>query len=81
MPVTITVYYPAGHSLDESWEPTALFCPHCAVPQVWHGGGDDYYVGEQYLCLACEFTFTLQGFHHIRDEQDAQRVKALQACR
>jgi hypothetical protein len=45
------------HEWKETWTKTGYYCPACGVQKVWVGGGDDYYVGQDHLCLACGANF------------------------
>lgn len=69
-----------SHAYDELWSETELYCPNCAWPKVWmRDDPGDYYVGEQYLCSRCEFTFYLpNGVRLTSVEQDRQRLDAIQ---
>jgi hypothetical protein len=73
-----TVKYEAGHSYQETWELTDLFCPQCGSKTIWHEvSPGDYYVGEQHLCLSCHVTFTIQGPSQCNGWQNRQRLDAL----
>lgn len=69
----IKVKYPMGHSHTEIWDKNDLFCPNCGGKPVWNEQGPgDYYVGEQYICLKCGYSFTIQ-----EGDVDAQRFELL----
>lgn len=75
--VTLTIHYEAGHSYDETWAATHFYCPVCGKQPVWaEQGPGDFYVGSDYLCLACGATFTLPTYSDAPndDRQDAQRL-------
>jgi DNA-directed RNA polymerase subunit RPC12/RpoP len=76
---TVTINYKAGHSYQESWETDGeLHCPHCGKREVWvNCNGGDYYVGEQYLCAACGWTFYMPELNAGQDEYDEQRKAKL----
>lgn len=71
MTVSLKVKYKAGHSYDKTFEKVAEFCPHCAKPEVWmETSGEDYYVGANYICIACCHEFNLPV---LRDVSDADK--------
>jgi hypothetical protein len=52
----------------EPWKETSFYCLNCGAKQVWcrDDGGDyclddvgNYYQGEHYLCVNCEFNWNL----------------------
>lgn len=73
------VKYELGHSYEETWEGTGLYCPQCGQLEVWRNtNGGDYYEGEQHLCTSCESTFSLPRLHAaLPDWQNEQRLAAL----
>lgn len=87
MPVTFKVDYfdrhgKISHSYNEIWERTDYYCPHCGHKEVWHDtSGGDFYLGEDYQCLACTANFHLPSGAYPREdnEQDKQRHKAIWA--
>lgn len=70
-----------SHQYPELWSTTEAYCPRCAKKEVWfRDDGGDYYVGEQYICIACKGTFYLPaGVSECRNEQDEQRLAHLTA--
>lgn len=59
-----TVEYPDcyGCPSQEVWLKTPFFCLFCGVQSVWREEGEgDYYVGSDYLCVACDSGFWLPG--------------------
>ena len=72
-----------SHTYAETWESCEHFCPHCGRREVMEAqGGGDYYVGVDYLCLACGWTFSLPGLHapptvSVCNDQEHQRLVAL----
>lgn len=80
MSVKFTVRYEAGHIYEEIWEHTDLFCPRCSTKAVWREeSSGDYYVGENYLCMSCDQTFTIQGPNHAEGWQNNQRLEAIKS--
>lgn len=77
--IKLEVKYKAGHSYNETWVRTEYFCPGCGKQEVhMRDGGGDYYVGEQYICTACDHTFHMpSGMHQCHNWQDLQRLEAL----
>lgn len=78
--ITFTNHYKAGHSYQETWTTTELHCPSCGAKKVWKDtSGGDYYVGEQYICTGCAFSFHMPSDGHINEKQDNdwQRLVAL----
>lgn len=46
-----------------------IFCPNCGAKGVWvEEGPGDYYVGEEYRCVKCFYSFTFQGSGVIEDD-------------
>lgn len=82
MSTTFTNHYKAGHSYEETWETTDVYCPDCGKQSVWHDcGGGDYYVDEEHICIACAYTFHLPYSHPIGDDHNGlQRLRALRAA-
>lgn len=72
-----------SHKYSETWNKIEMYCPHCGKQEVWQEDSDgDYYVGEGFICAACEHTWTIQGpkrIHHTW-EQDRQRLEAIRAA-
>jgi hypothetical protein len=69
-----------SHKYDETWEETEYFCPCCGKKAVWHEDDPgDYYVGEQFLCIACGASFYLPNGAEPsqNNEQDRQRLERL----
>lgn len=68
-----------SHIYSETWEYRAYtFCPSCGSKGIWVSEGcSDYYVGEEHICIECEYTFHLPYSHRIIDDQGKQRVDAL----
>jgi len=71
--------YVYSHSYPETWTPCPeLYCPNCGERRVWAGSGWDYYVGCQYLCVACEAEFYLpDGVARDDSVQNRQRLHHL----
>ena len=60
-----------------------MFCPHCGEQSIWkEQGAGDSYVGISYLCLSCQYTFTIQGPNEAKDSCGetywSQRLAALE---
>lgn len=71
-----------SHKYSERWRRIEMYCPNCGKQNVWQeDSAGDYYVGEGYLCTACEHTWTIQGPSaiHENNEQDMQRLRAIRA--
>ena len=81
--VTFKNHYRAGHSYTETWEVTDYHCPKCGRLGVWHDtSAGDYYVGEQFICSGCEFTFYMPSSRDdCSDENDKQRLEAVRSWR
>lgn len=68
-----------SHSSRETWEKDDDYCPHCGKQEVWFcEGSEDYYEGVPYLCLHCKSTYSMNTISDISDDQDKQRLAALQ---
>ena len=60
---------------------TALFCPNCGDREVWRNAdGGDYYVGEQYLCVACKHSFYLPNETSDRSEDSSGIIAAIKSA-
>ena len=74
-----------SHKYSEGWSKTNLFCPQCGKREVWaNDGPGDYYVDNQYLCLAptCAATFYLPGgVMEASGEQDDQRLREIASAK
>lgn len=68
-----------SHSYEETWDKTDYHCPCCGKKEVWSDtSGGDYYVGEEFMCLACKACFHLPaGAAPSKNEQDEQRFQAI----
>lgn len=79
MKKTFKVKYEHGHSYEESYEKTELYCPGCGTKGLWDElDAGDYYVGENFVCVACGSVFTMQYQGKREDNwQDRQRVESL----
>jgi transposase-like protein len=77
--VKFDVKYEGGHSYVEEWQKSAYHCPRCGQKEVWHETGPgDYYVGEKFICLACDAHFYLPDDPvQCYDWQSKQRREAL----
>ena len=64
---------------SETWEyRDDLFCPFCGEETVWEADDEDYYVGTQFICTACEAFFHLPfSGNRTLDKQDQQRLEEL----
>lgn len=76
-------YYKHGkditHFYFEDWEKTPYHCPNCGERKVWcESCCWDCYVGELYLCVACEHRFYMpHGINPLDGDQDRQRIENL----
>lgn len=69
-----------SHKYTETWELTENFCPCCGKREVWlEQGGGDYYVGQQYICMACDSTFHMPNSQKCTDDADRQRLERLRS--
>lgn len=68
-----------SRSYDEPWEQTTYYCPNCGQNHVWNrSDGGDYYVGELFLCLNCEFEWHWPNEpSKAEDYQSEQRIREL----
>ena len=58
----IMVRYTASQDpYPETWRLADVYCPYCRAGSVMVGGGEDYYLGETYLCLVCKRAWCLQA--------------------
>ena len=72
--ISVTVAYPAGHSIRSEWVPSKVYCPNCGKQKVYaETSGGDYYVGEDYVCVACESRFNLPDLCPIDEFHDTYR--------
>lgn len=57
-----------------------LFCPKCGRQGVWHDtSSGDFYVGEQYICSGCEYSFHMPCNRDCSDHNDQQRLVAIRS--
>lgn len=67
----LNIKYERGHSYDEWYQKTNLFCPNCGTKNVWfEDNGGDYYVGEAHYCLSCKSYFHLPSLYVPENEDD-----------
>lgn len=82
---TITIHYPAGHSIVEKWQQTAMWCPLCGTVGLWADQGPgDYDAGDKHMCSACGGHFLTTGFDRTTELSytvDRQRLEQLKADR
>jgi len=70
-----------SHKYSEKWELTTWHCPQCGTCEVWEEqGGGDYYVGVQYICTGCAFTFHMPHAGEIVDQYDRQRLDKIRGA-
>jgi hypothetical protein len=75
--------YEFSHSYPETWEKIDMYCPNCGKQEVWkEDSAGDYYVGEGFMCVACENEWTIQGPHDAKNKrismsQGQQRLDAI----
>src|ERR1700684_966615 len=77
--------YEFSHSSPETWEKIDMYCPACGKQEVWkEDSAGDYYVGEGYICAACEREWTIQGLQDAKNKnisysQGQQRLDAIRS--
>jgi len=60
------------------WEEEDYHCPSCGKKgTIFSGGGDDYYVGEVHLCVACNAAFYLPFGVQEANDNELVYIKAL----
>lgn len=80
--VKMTIRYKAGHSYDEEWQRVETFCPNCGKQEVWmETGPGDYYEGAGFLCVACEWGFTLPSESEADSAEDKQRFEYFRSAK
>ena len=48
------------HHYIQEYSKTKYYCVNCGAKDVWVEDGEgDYYVGPDYICLACDHQFNL----------------------
>ena len=68
--------FPNHHYFDE-YEKCDLFCPNCGIKEVWQEqSSGDYYVGEDFICVACKHNFTIQGPVPIYNLKKIEQLKS-----
>src|SRR5208283_2941606 len=74
----IEITYPNGAVRSERWELSELFCPNCGKRGcVWsEDDPGDYYVGPDYLCLACSTVFEMPSIT-VAGLVDRAKISAL----
>ncbi len=74
----IEITYPNGAVRSERWELSELFCPNCGKRGcVWsEDDPGDYYVGPDYLCLACSTVFEMPSMT-VAGLVDRAKISAL----
>lgn len=52
----------ASHHYFTNFDKADIYCPRCGHKEVWiEDGVGDYYCGPQFLCIACDSVWTMQG--------------------
>src|SRR5208282_1311777 len=76
----IEITYPNGAVRSERWELSELFCPNCGKRGcVWcEDDPGDYYVGPDYLCMACSTVFEMPSMT-VAGLIDRAKISALMA--
>lgn len=71
--------YPNHHYMDE-YQKCDLFCPNCGTRSVWQEQSPgDYYVGEDFICTACNQNFTIQGPMPMSEPNQLKKIEQLKS--
>jgi hypothetical protein len=70
----ITARFKAGHTVEREYVHCELFCPNCCKQMVWEEQGEgDYYLGNDYICIGCSVSFTIQGPYKIEETNESEQ--------
>lgn len=72
--------YP-NHYYMEEYEKCGYFCPNCGKEEVWEDkGSGDYYMGVDYICVACGKAFYLpSGTWSLREANEIAKLVQLRS--
>lgn len=69
--------YGNSHHYMESYSEVDFYCPECGKREVWmNDGSGDYYVGEDYICMACESIFYLPSIRKA-DAHEKKKIEQI----
>lgn len=77
--------YPSGDRFDghhylTEYLKEECFCPNCGQKGVWlEQGLGDYYLGSEYICVACAHSWTMQGPDPISRENELVILEQLRS--